>query len=209
MARAIHITPSAPGKVTLAGAGPFGLRVASLLAAIHPGCRKTNATLAEISAAFTEQANAAVIALWRPDPELCDAVDALSYRYQQPWLPVIMEHPVIRIGPLVRPPAGPCFQCYARRRRQHDPQPWVTAALQAAYDRSQACGPGGYMPHHARLAAAVAQDMLRRLDGHPLGQAGYEPDEVTTNGADRAVCATAAGLVHRGRTGHRSSRSSA
>lgn len=180
MASAVRMTPAAPGTVALAGAGPFGVRIVSLLAAAHPGYREANATLAEISTAFTEQANAVVIALWRPDPELCDAADALSYRYQRPWLPVVMEHPVIRIGPLVRPPAGPCFRCYARRRRQHDRQPWVTAALQAAYHREQACGPGGYLSHHARLAAAVAQDMLRRLQGNAPGQAGPGPGDVTT-----------------------------
>jgi len=143
MAGAVRMTPVTPETVALAGAGPFGVRVASLLAAVHPGYQEADASLAEISAAFTGPAGAVVIALWRPDAELCDTADTLSYRYQLPWLPVVMEHPVIRIGPLVRPPAGPCFRCYARRRRQHDRQPWVTAALQAAYDRDQDCGPGG------------------------------------------------------------------
>jgi bacteriocin biosynthesis cyclodehydratase domain-containing protein len=180
MASAIRMTPAASGKVALAGAGPFGMRVASLLAAAHPGYREASATLAEISAAFTEPTTAVVIALWRPEPDLCDAADSMSYRYQRPWLPVVMEHPVIRIGPLVRPPAGPCFRCYARRRRQHDRQPWVTAALQAAYDKDQACGPGGFLPHHARLAAAVARDMLRRLQACSPGRTGPELGDVTT-----------------------------
>jgi bacteriocin biosynthesis cyclodehydratase domain-containing protein len=180
VADTIRMTSATSGKVALAGVGPFGAHVASLLATALPGGGKVDATLAGISAALAEQASAVVIALSRPDPTLCDTIDALSYRHQRPWLPVIMEHPVIRIGPLARPPAGPCFRCYARRRRQHDRQPWVTAALLAGNDRQQVCGPGGYLPHHARLAAAIAHDAVRSLLEDSPSQAAPEPGSVST-----------------------------
>jgi bacteriocin biosynthesis cyclodehydratase domain-containing protein len=180
MASAIRMTKPEHGLITLAGSGPFGRRVVSLIEPAHPGGRQADATPAGITAAFTEPARAVVIALWRPDPELCDIADDLAYAHQRPWLPVIAEHPVIRIGPLVRPPAGPCFRCYARRRRQHDQQPWVTAALQATYGQEPGCGPAGYLPHHARLAAAVAADMLRRLKDDPAAPADDDPGDVAT-----------------------------
>jgi bacteriocin biosynthesis cyclodehydratase domain-containing protein len=183
MADTLRMMPAKPGTFAIAAAGSFGERVISLLTAAFPGSTEFKATGAEISAAFAGQESAVVIALWRPDPELCDAADALSYEHRRPWLPVIMEHPVIRIGPLLRPPAGPCFRCYTRRRRQHDQQPWATAALLAAYDRDQFCGPGGYLPHHARLAAAIAQAMLSRPgEEEALGNGSPGGGDVTTIG---------------------------
>lgn len=181
MARTIRMMPAAPGKFAMAGTGSFGARVISLLIAAFPGSTEYTATGAGISAAFTDQESAVVIALWRPDPGLCDAADALSYEHRRPWLPVVMEHPVIRIGPLVWPPAGPCFRCYTRRHRQHDQQPRATAALLAAYDRDRSCGPGGYLPHHARLAAATAQAMLSRpQEEEAPGHASRDGGDVTT-----------------------------
>ena len=158
MSSAVRLTPDPPAPVAVAGTGPFGTRCAELLAAGLPGSRTLDAS--EITATFATRPGAVVLALWRPEPGLCEAADELAFRHRVPWLPVVMEHPVIRVGPVVRPPVGPCFGCYARRRAQHDGQPWATAALRAAYDRDQACGARGYLPHHARLAAAVAHTML-------------------------------------------------
>jgi bacteriocin biosynthesis cyclodehydratase domain-containing protein len=158
MARAIRLTHTPPGSVAIASAGPFGARVSDILIAGLAGGRQLSA--GEFATAFTAGSSAVVLALWRPDHGVCETADELSFQTGVRWLPVIMEHPVIRVGPMVCPPAGPCFGCYTRRRAQHDNQPWVTAALRAAYDSDGSCGPGGYLPHQARMAAAVAHDFL-------------------------------------------------
>jgi bacteriocin biosynthesis cyclodehydratase domain-containing protein len=169
-----------PPRVSIAAAGPFGERVAQMLGAGLPDCRLVGAG-DDISAAFTGGADAVVVALWRPDQWLCEAADDLSFRYGLPWLPVVMEHPAIRVGPAICPPAGPCYRCYARRRVQHDRKPSATAALRAAYERDPECGPAGYLPHHARLAAAIARDLLERMGAGGLsGDAGRTAGEVTT-----------------------------
>jgi bacteriocin biosynthesis cyclodehydratase domain-containing protein len=181
MASAIRVTSAPLKKVALLALGPFGARVISLLADGHPGYCDYQLTCAQIPAAFTSGASAVVMALWRPDPGLCEVADDLAFRYRVPWLPIVMEHPVIRIGPVVSPAAGPCFRCYARRRNQHDLQTWVTAALQAVYTREPASGPAGYLPHHARLAAAVAIDLLGRLNAETApADPGQVAGEVTT-----------------------------
>lgn len=175
MACAIRLMHGPPGSVATASAGRFGARVSEILTAGLPGAWELGAS--EITAAFTAGSSAVVLALWRPDHGLCEAADERSFQTGICWLPVIMEHPVIRVGPMVRPPTGPCFGCFTRRRAQHDSKSWVTAALHAAYESDESCGPGGYLPHQARMAAAVAHDLLSRqaMDAESTG-AG----EVTT-----------------------------
>jgi bacteriocin biosynthesis cyclodehydratase domain-containing protein len=175
MADTIRLTDAQPGSVAIVGAGPFGVRVSDILTARLTGGWQLSAS--EIADAFTARPSAVVIALWRPDPGLCETADELSFRTGVCWLPVTMEHPVIRVGPLVCPPAAPCFGCYIRRRAQHDSQPWATAALAAAYDTDQACGPAGYLPHQARMAAATAYDVLSRWTARAEGSG---VGEVTT-----------------------------
>lgn len=170
MASAVRLTPPPLTPVHIVGTGPFGKRCGQLLAANLPASRRYDSI--ELTAAFASQPAAVVLAIWRPEPALCEAADEIAFRYGVPWLPVIMEHPAIRVGPVIRPPAGPCFGCYARRRGQHDGQPWATAALHAAYQRDRTCGPRGYLPQHARLAAGVAQTML-------LSEAGSAADAVS------------------------------
>jgi bacteriocin biosynthesis cyclodehydratase domain-containing protein len=80
-----------------------------------------------------------------------------------------MEHPVLRVGPLVRPPSGPCFGCYLARRFQHDTAYAASAVLEAAYDADASLSPAGYLPHHARLAATVAASLLTGETGQVVG----------------------------------------
>jgi bacteriocin biosynthesis cyclodehydratase domain-containing protein len=115
----------------------------------------------DLTAAFTGGARAVVLALPRPSRTLCELADLAAYEHAVPWLPVILEHPFLRIGPLVVPPAGPCFRCYRARRLQHDTEREFSVAFEAAYDSGDSSGPIGYLPHHARLAAAAT---LRLLD---------------------------------------------
>jgi bacteriocin biosynthesis cyclodehydratase domain-containing protein len=179
--RLIEAEAASP-RIMVGGIGDFGVRVASFLSAWLPAAREFGAADG-IEAAFAAEATAVVLALWRPEPGLCEIADELSFRRLVPWLPVIMEHPVIRVGPLVEPMTRPCFRCYARRRAQHDLQPWVTAALLARYRQDPAWGPAGYLPHHARMAAAVAAGALSdRAPAHRSRDESRMDGEVTTIG---------------------------
>jgi bacteriocin biosynthesis cyclodehydratase domain-containing protein len=159
------------------GIGPFGDRVAAHLMNTHPGARLV--AWSDIQNAFAVGRSAVVVALWRPEPLLCEKADELAHRHGLPWLPVTMEHPVIRIGPLVWPRCGPCFRCYRARREQHDTQPAATAALLKAYEDDSSAGPGGYLPHQARMAAAIARQMLGCLAVGD-GQGEVAAGQVTT-----------------------------
>jgi bacteriocin biosynthesis cyclodehydratase domain-containing protein len=145
--------------VRLIGTGSFGEDVVHRLSGSLPHAQVLGA--GRLQEAFTDGSpSLVVLALWRPSPDLCERADALAASHRVPWIPVIMEHPVLRIGPYVRADAGPCFRCYRSRRVQHDDQHRATAALHAAYDATSECGPRGYLPHHARLAAVVLASHL-------------------------------------------------
>ncbi len=159
-----------PGRVAIAGVGDFGLDVADALAKSE-GARSVTPGVLESALA---DGVVAVAALSRPCPDLCERLDELAFQAGTPWLPIVMEHPRIRVGPWGAAPAGPCYRCYCGRKRQHDTQPAVTRALEAAYDGGTASGPEGYLPHHVNLAVGLASLSLRRHAAQGIAAAAGE-----------------------------------
>jgi bacteriocin biosynthesis cyclodehydratase domain-containing protein len=125
-----------------------------------------------LDAVFESTREPVVLALWRPCPSLCRRADNLAFRYWRPWLPVVMDHPRVRVGPLVAPGRGACFGCFEARRAQHDDHRADTDVVLAAYDRDAGLGPRGHLSQHARLAAALAEIMLSQFAHAPSAAAG-------------------------------------
>jgi bacteriocin biosynthesis cyclodehydratase domain-containing protein len=150
-----------PGRVAIAGTGDFGLAVARTLAKCEGVGTVTPYALESALAVGV----VAVAAMWRPYPDLCERLDEVAFQAGTPWLPIVMEHPRIRVGPWGAAPAGPCYRCYCWRKRQHDTQPAVTRALEAAYSGGTVEGPRGYLPHHVNLAVGLARISLRKQAG--------------------------------------------
>jgi bacteriocin biosynthesis cyclodehydratase domain-containing protein len=170
MAAAVHMNKEHMSAVVVP-VGAFGVKVSELLA--------TDAGLGSVVSrpslpdAFALRADMVLVVMWRPCPSLCDRADLLSYSSGRPWLPVTMEDDAIHVGPVVFPPEGPCYQCYVRRRAQHDTDPDAVASLAEAFDRAPSWGPAGYLPHMARLAAGVAKSLMHvALGNDSAGSAG-------------------------------------
>jgi len=161
-------------EFTYVGCGAFGKRVIELMAELA-GASGTHTT-EEAGAALATDAGPVVVALWRPDHDLCEQADSAAYRIGRAWLPIVMEHPMIYVGPLIRPPYGPCFTCMWRRRVQHDVHHAATRAVHAAYAADQDRGPAGYLPQHARMAAGIAHRLLRQPGGSISGSSGVSSD---------------------------------
>lgn len=183
MATTVRLTANrrenAPRPV-LIGAGSFGERVVDLLSTALPG--SSQSSLADLERVFATGREPVVVTLWRPTPAICARADDLAYLHGRTWLPVISEHPVLRIGPLVTPPWEPCFGCYRARRQQHAGEHSAAAAatLDATYDRDPGFGPAGFLPHHARLAAGVAEQFLRAATMMPAVDRPSGSGEVVT-----------------------------
>ena len=157
MAASPSLITRSTGPVAVLGTGEFGSRVASFLADIADGSARS---IDDLHSAFRSTAPLVVLAVWRPSPRLCEGADQQSFRDGKPWLPVVMDHPVLRVGPLVCPPYAPCFNCFARRHTQHDVEHRATRMLHAEYDRDDQFGPRGYLPQHARVAAGLVAGVL-------------------------------------------------
>jgi bacteriocin biosynthesis cyclodehydratase domain-containing protein len=145
-------------STVLVGAGAFGERVAQLLAGRAPGRRVV--AVQDLDSAARARPAALVLAVGRPAPALCRHADELAYEIGFPWLPVLAETSHLRIGPWISPPHGPCFECYHTRRLQHDRQLATTLLVHRACDDDADYGPFGHLPHHARLAAGLADTIL-------------------------------------------------
>jgi bacteriocin biosynthesis cyclodehydratase domain-containing protein len=145
--------------ILVAGTGDFGTDVSALLARQADDRQVVDAD--SLAGAMSDGVDAAVLTLFRPSRQRCDALDERSAALGIPWLPVVLENAYLRVGPWIVPGAGSCFRCYYRRRQQHDEHAATTEVLHAAYDRDPGVGPRGHLPHHARLAAGVAGRVLR------------------------------------------------
>ncbi|MGY4954750.1 TOMM precursor leader peptide-binding protein [Streptomyces nigrescens] len=152
-------------KVHVLAVGDFGAAVAERLQRGHHDVEVTSDREGPLRfPASWPVADVRILASWREVPALSELVDARSADWRTTWLPVVAEHPRLRIGPLVVPGEGACYRCFRGRRAQHERDSALTAALHAHYDADSKAGPGGFLPQHAALAAGVALDLLRRLE---------------------------------------------
>lgn len=140
--------------IAIVSTGAFGRQVAGFIndyANAQPIIHEET-----LDGAFDLDNDLVVAATWRPSPSLCDRADELSFERRRPWLPVVMEHWRITVGPLIRPPGGPCYECFVRRKAQHDTRHSETVAADRALSQAEGAGPRGCMPYHARITASLA-----------------------------------------------------
>ncbi|MEV4414109.1 TOMM precursor leader peptide-binding protein [Catellatospora sp. NPDC049609] len=148
MAAAVRLT-----DVAVAAAGEFGHAVQARLLA-------GGATALDADRPRPGAAAAMVLVSWRPDPVRTELFDKLAHDEGIGWLPVVVEHPFLVVGPWVAP-GGPCYDCYCFRREQHDPKSRHRAELLAAYRADETLGVFGHLPHHLRIAEALVRLVLR------------------------------------------------
>lgn len=150
--------------------GPFGFAVAERLRDLVADVSVTDAPDGVLSRKIGRSIN--LLASWHRAPKLERDFDEESFKTGQPWLPVILDHPQLEIGPAVVPGLGACHDCYRRRQLQHDSARVIRTAIGEHYDAHPEDGPDGFLPSTALLAAAVAADMVERIRTDPAGVAG-------------------------------------
>jgi bacteriocin biosynthesis cyclodehydratase domain-containing protein len=151
--------------------GPFGAAAARSLRELT-GPRPVTPLAGPADLPAKPDGDGYVLFAWRPAPAIEDALDALAHRHRVPWLPVVIEHPHLRVGPAVAPGRGPCAGCFTRRRAQHSRSAEADAALATRYDTDVTAGPAGYPPTLPDLAAALAAHTIDRIAADPAGVAG-------------------------------------
>ncbi|GAA0369381.1 hypothetical protein GCM10009541_09840 [Micromonospora gifhornensis] len=143
--------------ITVVAVGDFGRAVAGRLVSRIAGTQVT-----ESVPAATPPLRPIVLASWREARTIArsiDADDAVPW-----WLPVILTHPQIRVGPVLGGQLPGCYDCLLGQVLATDEQPHVTRALWDLYDQDRWSGPLGYLEHHVSVAAALATMLIRQQD---------------------------------------------
>lgn len=86
-------------------------------------------------------------ASWRPE---LTAINDLAAAAGTRWLPVVLRHTRIDVGPVIGPASEACFRCMKTRERQHDPFRRTTEAVERSADQRAA-----FLPAHVRQAAGI------------------------------------------------------
>ena len=145
-------------------AGEFGGEVAARLSGLLSHVTTTPLAGLEGSAAYWPAADAYVIAAWRPVPALCRLIDELAHSWKRPFVPVVADGSLLRVGPVVVPQKGPCHGCYEKRRLQHSRTADWDKAVTRHYDSSPEHGPKGFLAPVASIAAIQTARTLRDLE---------------------------------------------
>lgn len=152
---------------TVVAVGDFGRAVAGRLAA-----RLTEAQITDrVPDPGTGQGRPVVLAAGRESRAIATAIDA--DRTVPWWLPVVLTHPEIRVGPVFGPDVPGCYACLTTRIVANDEHPEYPAAVWEHYDRDLAAGPPGYLEHHVSIAAALALTLIHRRHGARRTVLGY------------------------------------
>jgi bacteriocin biosynthesis cyclodehydratase domain-containing protein len=101
-----------------------------------------------------------VVASSHPATSICERLAGIARESQCSFLPVVIDESVLRLGPVVVPGIGGCWNCWAARREQHDGHPQETAALHEFYNHHPGTGPCGYLDPFAWIAASLVAAIL-------------------------------------------------
>jgi bacteriocin biosynthesis cyclodehydratase domain-containing protein len=188
-ARVVPMKPRAvPGPPHLLSVGSFGRAVAQYLSALCPKLVETRVTDDTIVLpTMWPSCSTNFLASWRPVPHLCGLLDELSFKWERPFVPIILDSTFLRVGPVVAPRYGPCWGCWMSRSTQHDDWSRERLALFDFYASHPDEGPRGYLEPFAMMAAsrmaaileAVKSSNLNAAAGH-IWQIDMLTREITT-----------------------------
>jgi bacteriocin biosynthesis cyclodehydratase domain-containing protein len=157
--------------------GPFGGAVAKYLRTFR---NDTVDGLSSSAERIRPQSRINLVASWRPIMELCEALSRESYERSCPFVPLIVESRIMRLGPVVVPGEGSCWSCWIARCRQHEHRPDRSLGLSHFYAANPLCGPTGYLEPYAMMAAVRLSQTIDRLDrGGVIGGTIWEIDMMT------------------------------
>lgn len=150
------------GSMSLLAIGSFGSAVRRYLESLGFSMRTSSLKVAPESVPSSiSAADIHVLASWRPYPDLCEELNLLCANRKSAFLPVVLDSPYMRIGPVYVPGESGCFLCWGRRQLQHSPSPSQDCQVSDFYAHSRDKGPRGYLDAFAGIAAARVASTLR------------------------------------------------
>ncbi len=161
--------------------GAFGRAVAQYLRVFRADLVETIVTDDTIALpSVWPKSCAVIVASWRPVPHFCELLNDLSFTWGRPFIPLILDSTILRIGPVVMPNRGSCWVCWARRYSQHDAWRQERRVLLEHYASDPTAGPRGYLEPFAMIGASRLASILGALED-PNAPAGllWQIDVIT------------------------------
>lgn len=163
-------------KIHLITAGESAAAVADRLAPVLSAAGDRLVTTAlepasPIDPSFWPHCDLRIVVSRREDAVLFELVDRSAAETGIAYIPVVFEHPRLRVGPTIVPggsggPAntsGGCHRCFTGRQYQHNPGMVAASALWEHYATDRAAGPDGHLPQHAALASALVARVVAAI----------------------------------------------
>ena len=145
--------------------GAFGQAVAQYLRTFQPDILQTTLVNGELPGSDVDQGGRiTVVAAWRPVPNICEFFDGLSHRWRRPFVSLILDSNVLRLGPIVVPGLGGCWNCWHKRFLQHAPWPNEQSEMLRFYASNAEIGPAGYLEPFAMIGATRVSHFIDALD---------------------------------------------
>jgi len=132
--------------------GRFGKAIADEISGRQPNCITAEALSTSV---YELQGRIFILASWRPIISLCLDLDRIAHERSRPFLPVILEESILRVGPIVCPHRGPCWRCWLKRYQQHDPWPSRHFAVRKYYEEHEDDGPRGSFRPIVTIATGI------------------------------------------------------
>jgi bacteriocin biosynthesis cyclodehydratase domain-containing protein len=157
--------------------GEFGKAVAEDLAKLRVDCESVRASDHAIRERPTRMR---VFTAWRPSPEFCESLDQISHELRRPFFPLVVDGPLLRLGPVVIPGEEGCWRCWQKRSLQHDPWRERHKTLHDHYFAHPEEGPQGYLRPFAMMGAARVAQLIDEIDaGSARGGYLWQIDMIT------------------------------
>jgi bacteriocin biosynthesis cyclodehydratase domain-containing protein len=165
VAAALCIDRNGPtgSSVQVLARGAFGHAVAKYAGRFFPALEVSDLANAQALSCLPA-AGLVVVASPRIEQRSCNWLDQRCSGALCGFVPVSMEGKILRVGPVVVPGAGPCWNCWRARLGQHDPWDGRKRALEAYYDETSAA-PRGWLDPFALIAAARVFEIACEAEG--------------------------------------------
>lgn len=105
-----------------------------------------------------------VLASWKPAPSLCQLLEEITFSSFCPFVPLMVDSTVLRLGPVVLPGEGCCWSCWVKRWKQHSESPEAHSALLGYYAAHPEAGAQGFLEPFAVIAASRLAETIEDLD---------------------------------------------
>jgi bacteriocin biosynthesis cyclodehydratase domain-containing protein len=180
---------NAARPVNVLAVGPFGRAVARYLSTFLAPIVETVLVQEQLPAEEDfSRARVHVVAAWRPVPLLCELLDQFIHREPRPFIPLILESAMLRLGPVIVPGSGSCWNCWMKRSSQHAQWPKDQATVLQHYSAHPEAGPKGYLEPFALLGALRIKQTIEALDSATAVPGSiWEIDTITRRTASSVV----------------------